>query len=262
ITALKARTAGTASDTRLDRIELTGLGFHWPNAGLVHRLHNVLGYNPLRLDVYSSATGAGDHVALPEQRTFAPLFPSYRSVLADLLGLRFIATGVPVERIDARLRSGDLTLLAETGDGFLYENPRAAPRVMYAPAARAADFAALLRDGNWPDVDYSRTVLVEPGGLRPEAPSRAAPGAGRARIVAYSNTDVVIDVEAAAAGYVVLNDPWHPWWQVSVDGQPVPMLRANVLFRAVWVPAGSHAVRFEFRPLAGLWRWLRAFTSL
>src|SRR5918993_5138532 len=89
----------------LDRIELAGLGFHWPNASLVHRLHNVLGYNPVRLGLYTRATGAGDHVALPEQRSFSPLFPSYRSTLADFLGLRFIATGVPIERIDAGLRS-------------------------------------------------------------------------------------------------------------------------------------------------------------
>jgi hypothetical protein len=261
VATLKARTAETASDTRMDRVELTGLGFHWPNASLVHRLHNVLGYNPLRLGAYTSATGAGDHVALPEQRTFAPLFPSYRSVLADLLGLRFIVTGVPVEQIDPKLRPGDLKLLAETGDGFVYENPRAAPRAAFATVARVADFAALLRDGNWPDVDFSRTVLVEAGAPQPETANRAAPAAGRVRIVTYRNTEVVIDVEAAADGYVVLSDPWHPWWQASVDGQHVPMLRANVLFRAVWVPTGSHTVRFEFRPLAGLWRQVKALTG-
>ena len=261
IAALKTRTAETASDARLDRVELTGLGFHWPNASLVHQLHNVLGYNPLRLGAYSSATGAGDHVALPEQRSFAPLFPSYRSVLADLLGLRFLATGVPVERIDPRLRPGDLKLVAETSDGFLYENPRAAPRVAFAGAARVADFAALLRDGNWPDVDFSKTVLLEAGTPHAEAANRAAPGAGKVRIVSYRNTEVVIDVEAPAEGYVVLNDPWHPWWQASVDGQHVSMLRANVLFRAAWVPAGSHSVRFEFRPLAGLWRRVKALTA-
>ena len=38
------------------------------------------------------ATGAQDHVALPDQRSFAPLMPAYRSLLADMLGLRCIAT--------------------------------------------------------------------------------------------------------------------------------------------------------------------------
>ena len=57
-------------------------------------------------------------------------------------------------------------------------------------------------------------------------------------------------------GYVVLNDPYHPWWSAAVDGAEAPVLRANVLFRAVAVPPGRHTVRFEFRPLAGAWREL------
>jgi hypothetical protein len=251
---LKARLGELATDGKLDRVELTGLGFHWPNASLVHRFHNVLGYNPLRLGIYSAATGAGDHVALPEQRTFTPLFPSYRSPLADLLGLRWIATGVPVERIDSKLRSGDLTLVAQTQSGYVYENPRARPRVSFARKARSADFDALLRDGNWPAVDFATTVLVPPDAPVLDRADAPVAGGGSVRLVSYQNTEVVIDVETASRGYVVLNDPWHPWWFAAVDGESAPIIRANVLFRAVLVPAGHHTLRFEFKPLAGAWR--------
>jgi uncharacterized membrane protein YfhO len=75
-------------------------------------------------------------------------------------------------------------------------------------------------------------------------------------VVAYGNTDVAIEVEAPAAGWVVLADPWHPWWFAEVDGRPAPILRANVLFRAVAVPAGRSIVRFTFRPFRGAWREL------
>jgi hypothetical protein len=253
IEILKARARETASDTRLDRIEIAGLGFHWPNASLVHGLHNVLGYNPVRLGVYSAATGAEDHVALPEQRVFSPLFPSYRSILADLLGLRFIATGAPVERIDPKLRDGDLKRIAETKEGYVYENPRAAARVSFAAEARAADFDDLLRHGNWPAVDFATTVLVPPD--TPGLERTGGPGAaGTVRIVSYRNTEIVIESDAAAPGYIVLNDPWHAWWFATVDGRSAPIIRANVLFRTVRVPAGRHIVRFAFRPLAGAWR--------
>jgi hypothetical protein len=256
--SLKARVAETTSGQRLARVELAGLGFHWPNASLVHRLHNTLGYNPVRLGLYTAATGAGDHAALPDQRTFSPLFPSYRSTLADLLGLRFLATGVPVERIDPKIRSGDLKLVAQTKEGFVYENPRAGPRVSFATEARPADFDALLRDGTWPAIDFATTVLVPPDALRPEARPATASMPNEVRIVTYRNTDIVIDVEAASSGYLVLYDPWHPWWFASIDGRSAPILRANVLFRTVPVPAGRHTVRFEFRPLAGAWRQIEA----
>ena len=35
---------------------------------------------------------------MPEQRVFSPAFPSYRSPMANLMGLRWIATGVPADR--------------------------------------------------------------------------------------------------------------------------------------------------------------------
>ena len=251
IAILKSKVVAGA--TRRDRIELVGLGFHWPNASLTHGLENTLGYNPVRLALYSQAVGAEDHVGLPEQRKFSALFPSYRSTLANLLGLRFIATGAPIESIDRRLRVGDLPLLARTTDGFIYENPDAFPRVLFATEARAADFTRLLDDGLWPAADLRTTVLLE----RPPATDAAAPRRpGSARIVTYRNTEVAVDADSPDGGFLVLNDLWHPWWFAEVDDRPAEVLRANVLFRAVALPPGRHSVRFAFRPLAGALRSL------
>jgi hypothetical protein len=232
-----------------ERVELAGLGFHWPNASLVHRWRHDLGYNPLRLDLYAAATGAGDHVALPDQRRFAPLFPSYRSALADLLGLRLIVTGVPIEQIDPALRPGDLAPLGTVGGAYLYENPRARPRASFVGEAATVDFAAMVRDGRWPEVDLASTVLLERPG--PASPSGSR---GSVRVIEDGTTEIVLAVEADGPGYVVLNDVFHPWWFATVDGRPADVLRANVLFRAVPVPAGAREVRLTFRPFAGAWR--------
>jgi hypothetical protein len=235
-----------ADGERRDRIELAGLGFHWPNASFTHGLENTLGYNPVRLALYSRATGAEDHVGLPDQRQFTPLFPSYRSTLANLLGLRFIVTGAPIETIDARLKPGDLPIVARTSDGIIYENPDALPRVLFATEAKGTDFARMLADGVWPAADLRSTVLLE----RP--PTAAAPRRpGRVRIASYRNTEVKLEADSPDGGWVVLNDLWHPWWFAEVDGRPAQLLRANVLFRAVAVPPGRHEVRLVFRPIAG-----------
>jgi len=251
------RASVVQNERRRDRIELAGLGFHWPNASLTHQLENTLGYNPLRLALYSDAVGAEDHVGLPEQRKFSPLFPSYRSTLADLLGLRFIATGVPIEQIDRRLRPGDLRLLAHTSDGYVYENAAAVDRVGFATEAKLADFARMLRDGEWPNVDLASTVLLE--SVPAEQGQRRR---GQASIISYQNAQVTLEVDSPDGGWAVLNDLWHPWWYADLDGKPVQLLRANVLFRAVAVPPGQHEIRFSFRPLQGGWaeltqKWTR-----
>jgi hypothetical protein len=250
ITLLEKLTTKSQSATRRDRIELVGFGFHWPNASLTHGLENTLGYNPVRLQLYTRASGAEDHVGLPEQRKFSHLFPSYRSTLANLLGLRYIATSVPVETIDKNLRPGDLTLIARTADGFVYENPRAMPRVLFANAALRADFEKILDSGTWPDTDLNSTVLLESD---VSAPLKAA---GSARIVAYHHTAVTIETESLDGGWVVLNDVWQPWWFATIDGTEAPVLRANALFRAVAVPAGRHTVTFTFQPIRGAMREL------
>lgn len=251
IALLERKTSETHSEQRRDRVELAGLGFHWPNATMTHGLEQTLGYNPLRLRLYSEATGAGDTAGLPDQRTFTPLMPSYRSPLADLLGLRFIATGVPIEQIDPRLAPGDMTLLARTRDGFVYENPRALARVFYAHAAIESNFAEMLATGHWPQADLATTVLLERS--YPALPRRG----GSARIISYTNTRITVEADGPDGGWVVLNDVWHPWWFAEIDGRPAELLRANVLFRAVEVPQGRHRVTFEFRPLAGAWAELR-----
>jgi hypothetical protein len=260
IALLKARLAVDAAPDRRDRVELIGIAYPWPNISLIHGFDHVFGHNPLRLKTFAAATGVGDTVATPDQRTFSPLFPSYRSAFADLFGLRLIATGVPVERIDSSLKPGDLAFVARTADAYVYENPHSLPRVMLVPDWRQADFAALIRDG-WPDVDPRRTVLLEhapaaglplPGGERGGVRGlQTSELPGTARIIRYGNTEVTVETDAPVGALLVLNDVWHPWWRADVDGAPAEILKANVLFRAVEVPAGHHTVRFTFHPFAG-----------
>ena len=56
---------------------------------------------------------------------------------------------------------------------------------------------------------------------------------------------------------LVLADAWYPGWTATVNGEATPVYRANIMFRAVAVPAGENLVVFQFDPQ--LWRvalWL------
>lgn len=246
---LKTRLAASAAPDRRDRVELIGIAYHWQNISLAQDFDHLFGHNPLRLRWFWEVTRVGDTVATAEQRHFSPIFPSYRSAMANMFGVRFIATGMPVEEVDASLRPGDLNLIARTKDAYIYENPRALPRVMMVTNWRLADFDELVRNG-WPsDVDPHTTALLRraPPGL----PRVSGGEPGTARIVRYANTEVIVEVNSGSDGILLLNDVWHPWWRVSLDGAEAEMLKANVVFRAVAVPRGRHTVRFSFHPFMG-----------
>jgi hypothetical protein len=228
---------------------------------LTHRLHHTLGYNPVRSAIFSSSVGARDHIAGPDQRLFTPLMPSYKSLMADMVGLRYIATGIPMADLyaaaprepglpPATFDPSDFPLIAHTSDAYVYENPRALPRVLFAGRAIRSDFTELIRTGIWPEgFDPRRQVLLE----RALAPDETAdrPGPRSVRILSYRNTEVVVEAESTSGGFVVLNDTWDDWWRVEVDGRTATIERANVAFRAVAVPPGKTTVRFVYRPFAG-----------
>ncbi|MEI8145472.1 MAG: hypothetical protein WCH83_08425, partial [Alphaproteobacteria bacterium] len=228
--------------TRRDRVELLGLGYHWQNAAMSHGFEDVLGFNPVRGARYSSMVGAGD-IALVGARRFPPSFPSYRSPLADILGLRFIVTGVPISEIDQRLKAGDLTEIASFGENRVYENPRALPRARIVPRAAPFDPSVVLR-GFPEDFDPARLVLVDG-----PVPTRTSEGV--ARIVRYTSNLVEVETETVSGGIMVLADAWHPWWVARIAGQVIPIRRAYGVVRAVEVPAGKATVTFTFEPFAG-----------
>ncbi len=253
---VKGLLAASTGSARRDRVEFVGMSFHWPNLGLIHGFDHALGYNPLHLAEFTEATGAMDHMGETGQRPFTPLLPSYRSQLADLLGLRYIVSRAPIDQVDPRLKAGDVKLVAATAEAFVYENPRALPRAFAVGAVQIADFAQLMEQGFPAGFDPSRTALVEswPDDL-PLPDGRNA--SARVRSMRYGNTEIVIEAEAGAPALLLLNDVWHPWWTATVNGVETDILKANVLFRAVPIPAGASRVVFRFRPLEGLVAELR-----
>ena len=55
-------------------------------------------------------------------------------------------------------------------------------------------------------------------------------------------------VADAETSYGESLDSWFPGWEVTVDGRPARLRRADYAFRAVEVGAGKSIVRFDYRP--------------
>ncbi len=147
--------------------------------------------------------------------------------------------------------------LAHSGDVKIYENLDVLPRAFIVHKAVAvADDEAALALMQAPVFDpAAEIVLSEVEGV--VLAGDVGPGHTQTRrdspavvpdVTWYAPERVAIEVDADAPGYLVLADAWYPGWEATVDGEPSPIHRADVLFRAVAVDAGRHRVVFTFRP--------------
>ncbi len=81
-----------------------------------------------------------------------------------------------------------------------------------------------------------------------DAPPEEVDGAsGSVRSVREEPARIELDVEATRPTALVVADGWAPGWTASVNGSPVPLLRAGH-HRAVWVPAARSAVALSYHP--------------
>jgi hypothetical protein len=142
---------------------------------------------------------------------------------------------------------GDHTLAYRSEDAAIYVNHDALPRAFVVHQAQTVtDDNEALRLLSDPAFDPRETVLVDA-----EIPSPlGAPGAvaDSVEIQIDEHHRLELSVSASASGYLVLADTWYPGWKAEVNGLLVPVLRANLMFRAIHLEQGTHAVRFVYQP--------------
>jgi hypothetical protein len=217
-------------------------------------------------------------------------FPIVNESLADLLGIRYLVQPValPLEStvqdpagrkqwtrvVDDPAPSTFNFVSVQPGGSDcgvqslppyqVYENQRVLPRAFVVPEAAPlparAEVLATLKA-----TDFRRRVLLEDFEAFGPSPKRerandhssltlqARTAFRLATVREYLPNRITLEVESGPAGYLVLTDVWFPGWTCSVDGQSVPVHRANFLFRGVALPEGARQVVFSFAPASLAW---------
>jgi hypothetical protein len=128
-----------------------------------------------------------------------------------------------------------------------YRVPGSLPRAYSVGRAHVSDGQAALQALLDPSFDPTRQVVLAGEGAAAAAEAGRG-GRGGVRIEELFADRERLDVDLDRAGYVISVDAWDPGWRAWVDGKASPVLRANVAFRAVAVPAGRHVVELAYRP--------------
>lgn len=99
----------------------------------------------------------------------------------------------------------------------------------------------LLADSNF---DGSKMVFIAPEDRQLMTITNSA--AARVFSSKFQNSRVDIEVDSPAPSVVVIAQTFYHDWHASVDGQTVPLLRANFAFQAVQVPQGRHQIVLRY----------------
>ncbi|MCY2991495.1 MAG: hypothetical protein NTY19_27010 [Planctomycetota bacterium] len=157
------------------------------------------------------------------------------SPILDMLNVRYVIfRGPPPEGIQPEFRGNDYWVLI---------NRAALPRV-YVPqrVEVVADAQTRLAKLAAADFNPAHVAFLE------SPVSLSANCRGSAEIVEEVPTRIRISWQMETPGLIVLSDLWHPGWKAYIDGNPVPILRANHAIRGVIAPPGSGALEFRYEP--------------
>jgi hypothetical protein len=232
------------------RVEIVGVSGPWQNLAMTRGLEATNGYNPLRIGAYDRLVAPGETTHIVDQRRFPLSFSSYDCALARELGLEYVVLGRPIEQVPHLARRPVADVLLNGPRIWIYRLRGARPRVELIPHVGSAG-----ANGNVRSTRFA-TLSIDGGLDRPMAEQRLASPAsmrtdlGHARILSWSIDRVEVETRSAQPGMLLLHELYYPGWVAEVDGTPVPIRRADVLFRGVDVARGRHVVVFRFTPFS------------
>jgi hypothetical protein len=181
--------------------------------------------------------------AIPGEKPETPVPGRAGMRIIDYFGIKYIAADAPPlgESLALRFTSAD-------SGTKIYENLYALPRYQTYTAFELANSAAdalsrlqaqttprLVVEGDAGEID---TAGATPAQNDPDAITFTAEHSAA--------TDHVLTVTATQPGWLFLADANYPGWRARLDDKDVPVFTAQVLGKAVWIPAGRHRLRIWF----------------
>jgi hypothetical protein len=186
---------------------------------------------------------------------FRWLRPGFGTLQIDKISLLDAKTGNSQMLSEQDVRFGDPARwrrFDRAGGVAVYENLRAQPRAWLVPetvTARQEQIVRAIQTSRLPDGRAFNPAAVA---LTEETVYfRAALQDPNARAEFMEDTAGTLEIRAASTqpAFLVLGDLYYPGWRATLDGQPTHIFRTNSVQRGVFLPAGNHVVRFEYRPV-------------
>lgn len=224
-----------------------------PNTWIAYNLYSIEGYDPLYLDEYAKFMRFlnGGDIRLVTTGRYAEIASNYKSPYLDAANVKYYMAvlrdrkgQIPGDLLDYRLKETGYKPFFKDKSSEILENPDAKERVYFAKKVTVASNKEI-EDEFMDDKNFDpRSEIL----LSKSLQITSVTGEGKAEITYYSPNIVKIKTETSNDEVLILADQFEDGWNATLDGKNIDISRANLIFRAVKVPSGSHEIIFNYWP--------------
>lgn len=210
-----------------------------PNVSSYYGIESVEGYDPitpLQYDTFLSASERGNADTGILSR-FNRIYTAHNidSVLLPYFNVKYILSLTDIKR-------PFLKEVLREGETRVYEYINHLPRV-YFP-----DITARVNTANEElSLLFSTTGSVGTVGRFVHIMNIPRAGDEIAEVKEYSSDRIRVHAQTSSERLLIVLNQYDRRWNVTVDGKPGSVVRANYLFMGVVVPAGSHDIILSYR---------------
>jgi hypothetical protein len=216
-------------------------------SGAAHELKSIVASSNLLWDI-PSFSGALALQLQSRPMVIQTIFEELRGQSEQQPGLRMMDIhsikwiSMPRKEADKRL----IPKKTPQGKLMVLENPHARPLVQTYTRVEIAKTAEQALDLLKNSTEQTLVIEIDPAISPPTAPLSLPPYDARLRTLEKSATSYRFKSDSETGYWLFLADTNYPGWEATIDGGETKLYPAQVLGKAVYVPAGSHLINIKF----------------
>lgn len=171
---------------------------------------------------------------------------SANSKLIDLLNVKYIITTKKI----GNTVPGKIELVFQDKETRIYKNNTYLPRAFFVNRTRFLSDDSTLKFLSSQLFDPKYEVILSDNKNNIILTDTINQLKQNISISDYKSQEVRISAVSNKNAFLVLSDAYYPGWKAYLDGDEVPIYRANHVMRAIYVPKGKHKILFKYEPLS------------
>ena len=218
------------------------------NLNLAFNIQTTSGYDSLNIINYQELLSASrdGKIALSDRVTGEKIQIKGRfsKKLLDLLSVKYVVSGKSDLYSFPTWEYPDSFKLAwEDSQYRIYENLTLLPRYFLTQDYKIVSSEEFLNK-TLDEKDLKTIILTNVVSFKTNKISNS----GKVELAKFNNNEKEFNIKTNSDSLLFLSDTYLSGWQAFLDNKKINILKANYAFGAVQIPAGSHKVRFIYKP--------------